>query len=243
MRDQYAGDISDVIKFAFLRAIAREDRTLGIAWYFAPGHDGRPDGRHLEWRDDLAWRTLDHDLHAGLVGLAERSVSALETAKIWPKGTLFHRDPVPPRTARLAWGIRKRKELDGADIMFLDPDNGIGGETTKHATLSEIRLLRRPGRAIVFITFPGRTVKHDDLLNHLHVRVASETEARSIVTLRTSVSVPSAPNAKLYVPRQRWFTVVDPDEEVVKRVHDFAGRLTTLPRVRTRTDTFSSMTE
>ena len=56
MRDQYAGDVSDVLKFAFLRALAGADRTLGIAWYYAPGDDGRPDGRHLEWRDEAAFR-------------------------------------------------------------------------------------------------------------------------------------------------------------------------------------------
>ena len=43
MRDQYAGDVSDVLKFALLRALARQDRTLGVAWYYAPGDDGRPD--------------------------------------------------------------------------------------------------------------------------------------------------------------------------------------------------------
>jgi hypothetical protein len=35
----YVGDVSDVFKFAFLRALARMDRTLGIAWYYVP--DGR----------------------------------------------------------------------------------------------------------------------------------------------------------------------------------------------------------
>ena len=44
--------------------------------------------------------------------------------------------------------MRKRSALDGADIVFLDPDNGIGGDTEKHATFAEIRLLRQRGRAI-----------------------------------------------------------------------------------------------
>ena len=39
MRDQYAGNVSDVLKFAFLRALAGADRALGIAWYYAPGDD------------------------------------------------------------------------------------------------------------------------------------------------------------------------------------------------------------
>jgi hypothetical protein len=56
MRDQYVGDVSDVLKIAFLRALAGADRTLGIAWYYAPGDDGRADGRHLEWRDEAAWQ-------------------------------------------------------------------------------------------------------------------------------------------------------------------------------------------
>src|SRR6478735_2674103 len=77
MRDQYAGDVSDVLKFAFLRALAGTDRKLGIAWYYAPGDDGGPDGRHLEWRNEPAWRLLDNELHAGLATLPERSIAAL----------------------------------------------------------------------------------------------------------------------------------------------------------------------
>ena len=99
---------------------------------------------------------------------------------------------MPTRGKRSAWGKSKRSALDGADIVFLDPDNGIGKETQKHATFSEIRLLRKPGRAIVFITFPGRSMKHDALLRQLHERLADETDAENIVTLRTSVSVPTA---------------------------------------------------
>jgi hypothetical protein len=238
MRDQYAGDVSDVLKFAFLRALAGADRTLGIAWYYAPGDDGRPDGRHLEWRDEPAWRQLDEELHAGLTTLPSRSIEALERAVIWPKGVLFHREPVPPRAQRSAWGTRKRSALDGADIVFLDPDNGLGGETQKHATFAEIRLLRKPERAIVFITFPGRSMTHDALLQQLHKRleVEAEADASKLITLRTNISVPSAAGSRFYVQRQRWFRVVDPDAELTARAHAFAAALASVPRVRARVD-------
>jgi hypothetical protein len=236
VRDQYAGDVSDVLKFAFLRALAGADRTLGIAWYYAPGDDGRPDGRHLEWRSEAAWRLLDAKLHGGLTTLPERSIAALEQAMIWPEGALFHREPMPPRAGRSAWGIRKRSALDGADIVFLDPDNGIGEETEKYATFSEIRLLRKPGRAIVFITFPGRSMKHDALLQQLHERLPIETDAENIVTLRTNVSVPRAIGSSSYVQRQRWFTIVDPDAELTVRAQAFAAALASVPRVRARLD-------
>jgi hypothetical protein len=234
MRDQYAGDISDVLKFALLRALAGNDKTLGVAWYYAPGDDGRPDGRHLEWREEAAWRLLDEELHIGLATLPERSIAALERSAIWPKGVLFHREPMPSRVGRSAWGARKRSALDGADIVFLDPDNGLGKETEKHATFSEIRLLRKPGRAIVFITFPGRSMKHDLLLRQLHERLAVEADAGNVVTLRTNVSVPRAIGSSSYVQRQRWFTVVDPDAELTAKAQAFAAALTAIPRVRAR---------
>lgn len=236
MRDQYAGDVSDVLKFAFLRALAGQDRTLGIAWYYAPGDDGRPDGRHLEWRDEAAWRLLDAELHMGLATLPERSIAALERAAIWPNGALFHRDPMPLRADRGAWGARKRNALDGADLVFLDPDNGIGAESEKHATFSEIRLLRKPGRAIVFITFPGRNLKHDALLRQLHERLTFECDTKNVVTLRTNVSVPRAPGSSSYVQRQRWFTIVDPDADLDARAQTFSDALASIPRVRARLD-------
>jgi hypothetical protein len=236
VRDQYAGDVSDVLKFALLRALAGKDRTLGIAWYYAPGDDGRTDGRHLEWRTEAAWRVLDAELHAGLATLAERSIAALEQASIWPAGALFHREPMPPRVERSAWGMRKRSALDGADVVFLDPDNGVGGETERHATCTEIRLLRKPGRAIVFITFPGRNLTHDALLRQLHERLAIEADVENVVTLRTNVSVPRAAGSRSYVQRQRWFTIVDPDAELTARAQSFAKALASVPRVRARLD-------
>jgi hypothetical protein len=121
MRDQYVGDVGDVPTFAFLRAHAGANRTLGIAWYYVPDDDGGPDGRHLEWMEEPAWHDLDGVLHAGLSGLPERSVEALEKAAIWPQGTLFHLEPMPTPQLRLAWQTRMKKALDHANITFLEP--------------------------------------------------------------------------------------------------------------------------
>jgi len=234
MRDQYAGDLSDVLKFGLLRALAGKDRRLGIAWYYVPGHDGRADGRHLEWRDEEEWRLLDRKLYDELAALPERNIAALEKAAIWPDGTIFHGDPVPSSLGRRSWAEHKRRNLENADIVFLDPDNGLGMETPKHATFSEIRLLRRPGRAIAFITFPGRNMKHGALVHRLHERLAVEGGASKAITLRTSVLVPRAGASSSYVPRQRWFTVIDADAELTGRVQTFTKTLSSIPRVRAK---------
>ena len=235
MRDQYAGDLSDVLKFAFLRGLARTDRSLGIAWYYVPGNDGRNDGRLLEWHNEPAWKRLDEQLFDGLKSLPVPSVEALEEAAIWPGRPLFHRVPMPSRAERAAWAAAKRKVLHGADIVFLDPDNGVGGETKKHATLSEVRELREATRAIAFITFPGRGMKHDLLVRQLHERVKAETTAGSILTLRINVAVRIA-GTPYYVQRQRWFTMLDADATLIARAQAFATALASVPHVKVRLD-------
>jgi hypothetical protein len=231
MRDQYAGDVSDVIKFAFLRALVGTDRSLGIAWYYAVGNDGRPDGRHLEWREEHAWKLLDPTLHVHLAALPERSIAALELAAIWPTDTVFYTEPMPNRENRHHWAARKRSALERANIIFLDPDNGLGEETEKHATYSEIALLRRPGRAIVFISFPGRSKPHSVLLTELHERLRDQTGADHIMTLRTNISVPAQEGARSLVQRQRWFTVVDADATLIERAQNLVAALGSVPRV------------
>jgi hypothetical protein len=234
MRDQYVGDVSDVIKISFLRALVGTDRTLGVSWYYVPNDDGRPDGRHVEWRDEPAWQRLDAQLHTGLLSMAERTVAALQRAAIWPHGTLFHDEPIPLGLARDAWGQGKRRRLDRADVVFLDPDNGLGKGSLKHATFSEVQLLRRTGRTVVLISFPGRNLPHDVLMENLHDRLRSETGANAVITLRTNVSVPSLKRPRYFVQRQRWFTVIDPERELVARAQGFAEALSLIPRVSSR---------
>lgn len=99
-----AGNVSDVLKFALLRALAGNDRTLGVAWYYAPGDDGRVDGRHLEWRDEPAWRQLNAQLYTALSMLSERSIAALKRATIGRKRPYF----IASRSRPIACGVRER---------------------------------------------------------------------------------------------------------------------------------------
>ena len=230
MRDQYAGDVSDAVKFGFLRALAAADRRLGIAWYYALGHDGRPDGRHTSWMAEAAWQVLDPEVHSGLSQLAVRSIDALETAPFWPPGTLFHRDPVPEQ-GRQAWAERMRAELSAGNLIFLDPDNGIGNDSDKHASMSEIEMLRERGRSVVLITFPERK-KHPKQVQDLHTTLLDSTGALSAVTLRVCVSVALAPQSPYTVPTFRWLTVLDADGDLLDRMKTFSKALNRIPRVK-----------
>jgi hypothetical protein len=236
VRDQYVGDVSDMVKLSFLRALARDDRTLGVAWYYVSGHDGRSDGKHTEWCGEVAWRQLDPQLYIELLALNERKVVVLQNAPIWPKKTLFHIEQVPEWRLRDVWSQNKRNTLDEANLVFLDPDNGVGKRSLKHATFAELKHLRKPGRAIVFITFPGRNFPHDELVQKLHERLCREAGVRDMITLRTNVSVPSLNRPGCVVPRQRWLTIADPDQGLIDRARKYEELLSSIPRVSTRLD-------
>ena len=216
MRDQYAGDVSDLLKFALLRLLAAGDRTIGVAWYYNAAHDGRADGCHREYCDQPKWRCLDSTVWNALKELPERSVAALERLLIWPAQTHFYRVPVPSKGRRQSWAQDMKCDLHGCGIVFLDPDNGVGGGSKRHATFEEIKAMRQPGRAVVVIKFPGRT-NHDTQLRRFHQMLWDHTGATSIVTLRARVS--------LRYPSVRWFTIVDADDILVARAKQFAEKL------------------
>jgi hypothetical protein len=113
---------------------------------------------------------------------------------------------------------------------------GVGKETKSYATFSEIGLLRKLGRAVVFIKFPSKHMKYGAQLQQLHERLRVETDATNILTLRTNVSVPCAPGSPYVVQRPRWFTVVDANAELTVRARTFAAVLASVPHVRVSLD-------
>jgi hypothetical protein len=184
---------------------------------------------------EASWQGLDTDVHAGLSTLPARSIKALEAAPFWPAGTAFHRDPVPGQ-GRQAWADRMQDELAAADLVFLDPDNGIGDDDSpKHASMAEIAGLLGDGRTLVLITFPGRT-RHAEQVRDLHTSLIDGAGAKSAVTMRISVSVPRASSSPFTVPTFRWLTVLDADGELVNRTMRFADALKMIRQVKVEVD-------
>jgi hypothetical protein len=226
MRDQYAADISDYLKFAFLRSVAPEYAKLGMAWYYLPGHDGRPDGRHIEYLDEPAWSDLDSPLYDALGNLPRRSVAGLESLNFWPAGTEFHRSPVATPT-RIEWVEEMVANLADSDLIFHDPDNGLGEHRTKHAQIADLVALQRPHRALAIIKFPGRHATHATQITNLHQQLV-DAGFRNPVTVSTCVRIVG--QAGRAVPRHRFFTLVGGTIPARQQVRAFAERLNALDR-------------
>jgi len=230
MRDQYAGDISDFLKFSLLRSIVSKRMRLGIAWYYIAGHDRRADGRHLEYLDERSWRDLDPQLYDALESIRyNRSVRALEELQIWRTSTLFHSDAVEAVSKRVAWAEGMGNHLTASDIVFADPDNGLSKDGVVHrksATLDEIKMLCATDRPVVLIRFPGRIGKHLKQLEMHHSRLASFRP----LTLQTCVTVRNKNGSAC--PRIRWFSILNASGEIRRNIQDFQRRLASIGGVK-----------
>jgi len=166
MQNRYVGDIGDYLKLGILRALSPGYR-LGVAWWLYPDGSHNGDGRHISYLNHPSqWRHFDPQLFDALgriVLSGERNIRALEEANVL-SGAIFASDFIPigcpasqRQQARQNWLERVQLKLDRADLLFLDPDNGLeptsfrpsGVKSGKSILLSEVHQFVRPGRCLI----------------------------------------------------------------------------------------------
>ena len=179
MRHNYVGDEGDYAKLALLRALAR-DQQLGVNWYLTvheetpkqPAHGAStPQGDgykldHLVHPDE--WSDLDAALLERMVeslrGLREEE-RHIEKLEVLLPGADFFQAPLPTgsdspaerRAARRAWHQTALQRLAGAEIVFVDPDNGFEVKShgpgskwrCKYAAYDEVADYLARGQAVV----------------------------------------------------------------------------------------------
>ena len=170
MQDRYTGDIGDYAKYGLLRALAN-GRQLGVAWYLFPDENHNYDGRHIKYLHDRdQWRGLDCELFDVLKRIVideQRSVDAVEKSDILGAATKFSGEIVPVgeltpaqrRVRRGQWFEDVQTRLQGCDIVFADPDNGLYEDEKfkpgqakhwKRIPLSEARALANGRTAVIY---------------------------------------------------------------------------------------------
>ena len=141
MQDRYVGDVGDFGKYGLLKALARDDLRLGVVWYLNPDAESNNDGKLIGYlksrRQDL--RPCDcvlFDQLEAIVDEDDRKVDAIPSRKILPAGTSFFEKPLTfsdlpsrPKSRRFErralYNEQARKAVSAADLVFLDPDNGL----------------------------------------------------------------------------------------------------------------------
>lgn len=129
MQNRYAGDVGDFGKLGLLRQISRSGLELGINWYLVPDESHNDDGKHIGYITDPRYNGCDDALRTSLKSIVngQRNVSALETMELIPNAIYYHDMLYSPSQtfSRRDWHIKALEVLRSADVVFLDPDNGV----------------------------------------------------------------------------------------------------------------------
>lgn len=173
MKNQYFGDIGDYGKYSLLRAFANEGISIGVNWYLTE-NDGSTDGKHTKYLDDPREERYDPELFACLkemVDANKRSIETFEMKGMIPEATYYHQlldiskwtGIKEKRVVRKAWHEKALLQLQDAELVFLDPDNGMTDNDTstrkdsvKYAFASEAAEYYKRGQNIVYYCHKGR---------------------------------------------------------------------------------------
>jgi hypothetical protein len=221
------------VKLAILRVL-EPGRRLGVVWYLFPDEHHNKDGGHREYLERPSeWKHLDPDLFEALLkierehsrGENKRGADALENAGILP-GAVFAADPVPCEILpfslrperRGIWLDGIKKKLQGCDLVFLDPDNGIAPEglrltqrrAGKSVAIEEMAALQKSNRTmVVYHHQTRRRGGHRSEIGDLATRLT-----------KSRLRVSGALRAKPWSPRV--FFILNGDEEILRRAESIA---------------------
>jgi hypothetical protein len=202
MQDRYTGDVGDFAKYGLLRqllkpSVSGEELRLAVIWYLVDDEASNSDGKHVSYLRDDRIRCCDpvlYDTLKLLVHSNNRSIAGLEASGLLPPDrTVFFSDRLPPINrlrrgdtsvleARQHWFLRALEASQRADLVFLDPDNGL---EVASAPLSSGR-----GSKYVYLEEVGAITEREQslLIYHHHNRSApSEVQtARALDRLRSA---------------------------------------------------------
>ncbi|WP_158514393.1 hypothetical protein [Sphingopyxis macrogoltabida] len=154
------------MKYALLRHLSKSlELRIGVNWYLTtPDQVDRPGNNDGEKRHHLkggVWRDADAELFEKIGKfdtVADRKLSNVASWEILPPDTCYFAAHVPADD-RGSWHQNAIAELQSADLIFLDPDNGF--EVTsmtartrpKYSLFGEAADYVAAGKSVVAIQF------------------------------------------------------------------------------------------
>ena len=174
MKNQYTADIGDYGKYSLLRHFEDAGVSIGINWYLTED-DHSNDGKFISYLSDNKMRQYDpkvYDVLRDLLKNSNRSVAGVEKSRLFTNTTYFNElmdfsdSPTEIVNLRYKWHKRAIDSLEKAELIFLDPDNGLNtrGESTsrnseKYVIPSEVYDYYRNAHNVVFYCHKGRRTK------------------------------------------------------------------------------------
>ncbi len=188
MKNQYVGDVGDYGKYSLLRAFSEAGVRVGINWYLTED-DGSNDGKHISYLEKEDMRGYDpvvFDILKELVDNGNRSVQAVQDADIIKNALFFdgllkiQGNPAEKEHFRLSWFNKSLDALEGSDLIFMDPDNGLMDNNDylargadKYVFPKEVKRYYDEGYNVVYYCHKGRRTytQWDDYKNAMVDRI------------------------------------------------------------------------
>lgn len=171
MQDRYAGDIGDYGKIALLKALQKQGLFIGVNWYKAlvleneikdNGSYKQKDGKYLipEYLCQC-----DPELADTLLKIScsdDRSIELLEQSDLI-SGAIYYSEIITVAN-RSEWHCNALKKLKKADIVFVDPDNGMlvksigkgSVRSVKYTFYEEVRDYINQGQSVLIYNHRSR---------------------------------------------------------------------------------------
>jgi len=172
MKNQYVGDVGDYGKYSMLRAFTDAGIKVGVNWYLT-SDDGTKDGKFTSYLDDesMRWRCpVVFDALKRIVSKPEKSINDVQQSGIIGNTVLFFDDilkiegtPTERVARRKSWFSKSLNVLSEAELIFMDPDNGLlenndasklGSE--KYVLPDEVERYFKAGHNVVYYCHKGR---------------------------------------------------------------------------------------
>ena len=198
MQNRYVGDIGDFGKYGLLRAFFGPQQTtphgqhlrLAIAWYLYPDESHTSDGKFTDYPELRSCDPFLFDQLKRLVDTNNRNVAAVCQSGILPEDTMYYERCLsyPHREQRVLRQATRQGWLDGAleatecaDVIFVDPDNGIS-ETAdrfrkngpKYVFMDDLLCFYERGQSLIIYHHSGRRGKALEQIQHLSERLQQE---------------------------------------------------------------------
>ena len=177
MKNQYFGDAGDYGKYGMLRFLAKNDIKIAVNWYLT-GDDGSNDGRHISYLQDYRMSCYDEELFEllkGMVESGERNIKKFEEKNVIAGASYFSdllkvtgNSRTEKQERRRKWHEKALDACAGAELVFLDPDNGACDaepstlkDSVKYCYADEIADYYERGQNVVYYCSKGRRSYHD----------------------------------------------------------------------------------
>ena len=175
MKNQYFGDIGDYGKYGLLRFLTENGVKIAVNWYLTV-NDGSGDGKHISYLKKQDWRAREcdpelFDVLNEMVSAGQRNVPAFESKSMIVGAKYYHdlldytgmKSPKEKKAFRAEWHTKALQACKDADLVFLDPDNGLMPQEKtspstglKYAFAEEAADYYRAGQNVVYYCQQGR---------------------------------------------------------------------------------------